>query len=838
MELKNYINLKQIILQESTIDNLLTEDNVVKYVIENFLLDSKRVDNSEIEIGYYQGRINNKDCKINGYIKNETEERLQLFIFDEDTINFKAEEDINTIQRTTREKHDVNFIKSINFIQNAIGGYFHNNGNASIENIPDEKIKYLLHDIRQNDSKHKLDVIEIFLISLTVSVQNRNNNFTTKSFDFSALEKPMSISYNFRKEDANKEERITKKIDIECNLIDLNYLNSIKESINGREPVEIELDESNHLETIEVAHEQGFNTYLTVFPAKVLVDFYKKYSYRLLERNVRSFLDFKSVNQGMRNTMRNEPYKFVAFNNGLTITCNEIKTEKIDGKLYITSMKDFQIVNGGQTTASIYFSNRDGIDVSNVNVMAKINVLNSEAPDFEDMITDISKFSNTQNKVTVVDIRSNNPILVQIKKLSDTIATPQGKHWIYERSRGEIQTLRRLSGLSVAAFNNKYPSTLRLKSADIAKYYTAWGDEPHNVKKGGEKVFTNFISKLEKDNITIDRNFYENLIAKVVLFTNLENIHGSRANAIGQLRAAVVPYAISCIYLYCKSISNKRNQYTLNFDFYWKNGKLDEISSQLFKSLMTELYNWINKYKTSDDISENTKKESLWTSIKKSIELKDFLDDNKELLDQIIVEDLSLNNVFYDFSNLKDNVKYHIKGNNFYKILLDDNRYLLSDEQINQIDNLKERKIKTLNAIEGNIREFALRLNNDIFIDTQKNNATTKKALISEAQKKVDLDIQTVLMESYYQTFEVISKSKENFNFLHEDENYKFLEKALNLVTEAYYNDFSELENINQQNVINGKKNIRGHIEYLKALKLHNMIPKTIDLYQLKPLFE
>ena len=63
-----------------------------------------------------------------------------------------------------------------------------------------------------------------------------------------------------------------------------------------------------------------FESYLCVLPASVISRLYKEFSTRLLEKNVRSFLQFRGVNKGIRETISKEPEKFVAYNNGLTIT--------------------------------------------------------------------------------------------------------------------------------------------------------------------------------------------------------------------------------------------------------------------------------------------------------------------------------------------------------------------------------------------------------------------------------------------------------------------------------------------------------------------------------------
>ena len=69
---------------------------------------------------------------------------------------------------------------------------------------------------------------------------------------------------------------------------------------------------------------------------------------------MRSFLQLKGkVNKSIRNTILNEPTMFFAYNNGIAGTASEVNVENVGSQLYITSIKALQIVNGGQTTASL-----------------------------------------------------------------------------------------------------------------------------------------------------------------------------------------------------------------------------------------------------------------------------------------------------------------------------------------------------------------------------------------------------------------------------------------------------------------------------------------------------
>ena len=191
---------------------------------------------------------------------------------------------------------------------------------------------------------------------------------------------------------------------------------------------------------------------------------------------MRSFLSFRGVNSGIKETIRKEPEKFIAFNNGVTITASAVKVFNYKKKNYLESLTDLQIVNGGQTTATIYFSKREGLDISNVKVMAKINVAKSDSDsELEDLISKISMYSNTQSRVSPVDLRARNPQLVKLKQLSESIQTPEGRHWFFERAKGEFNTMVRKAGSRGARIKSDYPTARRFSKEQLAKYFTAWG---------------------------------------------------------------------------------------------------------------------------------------------------------------------------------------------------------------------------------------------------------------------------------------------------------------------------------------------------------------------------
>src|SRR5690606_12812258 len=145
--------------------------------------------------------------------------------------------------------------------------------------------------------------------------------------------------------------------------------------------------------------------YLSILPGKLLSDIYWEYGSRLLEGNVRAFLSAKwKVNKGIRNTIKKEPSKFFTYNNGIACTAKNL-TFSDDGKSII-KIEDLQIINGGQTTASLTTAWKvDKASLETIYVPMKLTIVKSD--EYDEMIQNISKYANSQNKVTDADLFSN-----------------------------------------------------------------------------------------------------------------------------------------------------------------------------------------------------------------------------------------------------------------------------------------------------------------------------------------------------------------------------------------------------------------------------------------------
>ena len=245
---------------------------------------------------------------------------------------------------------------------------------------------------------------------------------------------------------------------------------------------------------------------LTAMPAEALRMLYEKFGARLLEANVRSFLSVKGkgVNAGIQNTLRLAPERFMAYNNGIVIVADEMRLGKAgDESAGIAWLKGLQIVNGGQTTASIYFTKKKypDTDLSRVRVPAKIIVMRAQDSAKEEaLVSDISRFANSQNAVRQSDLSANKPFHVEIEKLSRTVYCPDGVgQWFYERAAGSYNTMLAREGTTPAklkALKEAIPTARRITKTDLAKYITAWDKKPDIVSLGSQKNFDKFMASL------------------------------------------------------------------------------------------------------------------------------------------------------------------------------------------------------------------------------------------------------------------------------------------------------------------------------------------------------
>ena len=297
---------------------------------------------------------------------------------------------------------------------------------------------------------------------------------------------------------------------------------------------------------------------LTAIPGEALRLLYEKFGARLLEANVRSFLSVKGkgVNAGIQGTLRSAPGRFMAYNNGIVIVADEMRFGKPgDGSTGIAWLKGLQIVNGGQTTASIYFAKKrfPETDLSKVRVPAKIIVMRvQDLVKEEALVSDISRFANSQNAVRQSDLSANKPFHVEVEKLSLSVYCPDGVgRWFYERAAGSYNTMLARDGTTptrLKALKDAIPPARRITKTDLAKYVTAWDKRPDIVSLGSQKNFDRFIASIagpegtEAPLPTVSA--YKAMIAKAKVFRDTQKLVRPMFQAF---QANVAAYAVSVL---------------------------------------------------------------------------------------------------------------------------------------------------------------------------------------------------------------------------------------------------------------------------------------------------
>lgn len=313
----------------------------------------------------------------------------------------------------------------------------------------------------------------------------------------------------------------------------------------------------------------GFDTYLTAIPASLLAHTYERFGTRLLELNVRAFLGVRgrqSVNAGLRRTLLQEPQCFLAYNNGIVATVDDIEMTTVGvGGLGIVTLTGLQIVNGGQTTASIHRARKqDGADVSGVLVPAKIIKVGGEK--LGEMVGAISRSANSQNTVQPADFSANDPFHVTVEQLANNTWVPGASgRWFYERARGSYgaaEAKASYSKLQQRRFRAETPKQRRFSKTDLAKTLNTWAGYPYLVSYGNQKNFQHFMQRLKQghpDGFFPDPVWYRAFIAKMILFRAVQDI----------VKSAKFPAYQANIITYTASLLAHRCDTSLRYEDVW-----------------------------------------------------------------------------------------------------------------------------------------------------------------------------------------------------------------------------------------------------------------------------
>ncbi|MCB0538807.1 MAG: AIPR family protein [Bacteroidetes bacterium] len=453
-------------------------------------------------------------------------------------------------------------------------------------------------------------------------------------------------------------------IDVYVHNWDVSRLFKINESNSVHEPIEIDFekftDEGKGLQCLQVPNiDELYDCYLAIVPGEILSKLYKEYSNELLESNVRAFLgQAGKFNKGIRDTIRSKPQMFLPYNNGITATAESVETKLVDNQLIITRLNDFQIVNGGQTTASLYHTKKKfkDADLSKIFVQMKLTVIkDKEQKNIE--VPNISRFANSQNKVSELDLSSNNPYFIQIENLSRKkyVVNPDNKNqsllWFFERTNGQYrETLNKQTPAQQKRFKEQNPQDRKFVKSDVAKFINLWELEPNFVAQGSQKNFVHYTKKIEeliKKGKFPGENFYRKLIANAIIFKTTNSLFGRKGvNAIGDtnLKAFTVAYTVSFFHYLTK---NRLDLWKI-----YEYQRIDDNLSNQLSKLLVFVYNHFLNEASGSLISEYAKRSTTWEKLKStqySINLISILDEylisEEEKLQSENEKELDINNI-------------------------------------------------------------------------------------------------------------------------------------------------------------------------------------------------
>lgn len=576
-------------LQEDIKAQLLSEEEGTnpEQIFTDFALallsDAGETENYRI---CYDEKISKRgvEHKVNAYVLYDNYETLDLFI----TI-YHSDDTIQSVSKTDADKAIDRLTK---FFRNAVYKDYVNELEESSE----------IFDLAQTlanvtEVKEYLSRVNIFLLT-TGDVKA----------DLKAAERVAGYPVFYR-------------------AVDINYLFNLSEK--SRVPIEIDFESNGVIiPCIESqSRNEDYQSYLAIIPGESLASIYEQFGPRLLEQNVRSFLQFTGkINKGIRKTILEEQHMFLAFNNGIAATAEEVKiVDLVDGTgKAIGFVRDFQIVNGGQTTASIYHTwKKSSIDISQIFVQVKLTII-KDRKNFAEIVGRIAEYANTQNRVSASDLSSNRENHVLLEKLSRTIWAPPKAgeayqtRWFYERSRGQYKNERMRFGITPSRrkqFDRQNPRGQMFTKELLAKYINSYKEiyhgkkcviGPHFVVRGSQKNYAQFLNynfDSKPDNV-----YFEDAVALAILFKSAERIYGIKPNAIGDMRYITVPYSISWFGFKIK--------YELDLYKIWKSQSLSPNLKDKLYEILIKIEDFIKSNAPGSLYGEWAKKEECWAIIK------------------------------------------------------------------------------------------------------------------------------------------------------------------------------------------------------------------------------
>ena len=420
-------------------------------------------------------------------------------------------------------------------------------------------------------------------------------------------------------------------IPAECQIWDIERLFRVCCSDLGRQNIEIDFREyiPEGIPCLEAssASTAEYNSYLCIIPGKVLADIYDKYGSQLLEGNVRSFLSTKvAVNKKIRETILKCPSMFFAYNNGVSATAMDVEIERSANGTHIVSARDFQIINGGQTTASLSNTrHKDKADLKGIYVQMKLTEIDESDMDRStELVRNISRSSNSQNKVTDADFFSTHPFHVRMEQHSRRIFAPAEASaqyetkWFYERAKGQfLQAQMRLTPAKKRQFLLQNPKSKVITKTDLAKVRNTWNEMPHIVSKGAQTNFMKFAELIDEawtaNDAQFNERYFTETVALVILFKHLEALIPKLPWYEQGYRANIVTYSLALLHML---IRKQFKDMELDLQSIWLRQSVPEILTSVLERISEQVF-----YKITDpnrptiNVTQWCKRDGCWKSV-------------------------------------------------------------------------------------------------------------------------------------------------------------------------------------------------------------------------------
>jgi hypothetical protein len=524
---------------------------------------------------WYEGNLSTRLCKITGCAMPEDNERLTLIA----TI-YRGE--TPPVELTSGEKVSA-YGQAIKFFEDSLRGLY-------------EKIDPSMGEVRDFsrrifEARDTIDVLRVILLSDQVA-----------GFGHADLKGAFD----------------DKRIVVDPYGVDRLYRLLGKGLTRDDIVVDIERELHHPLPCLKVSNGgENYDAYLAAIPGSLLADVYEKYGTRLLELNVRAFLGLggkKSVNSGLRSTILQSPARFLAYNNGLVTTVDGIELAQTEQGIGIRRLRGLQIVNGGQTTASLHRALlQDNADLREIQVPIKI--IRVSGAELNEMVSAVSRSANSQNTVQPADFSANQPFHVAVENLANNVWIPDGSgRWFYERARGSYRAARMAMGADTSGgrrFLLETPKERAFAKTDLAKYLNAWNGLPHLVSYGSQKNFQYFMQTLKDehaDGFIPDEKWYREFTAKLIIFRTTQEI--VKRQKFAAYQAIISAYTVASL--------AQRYEQAFDLELVWSRQAISPQLASLIQLWAAEIDKALRRTAGARMPSEWAKRLECWDTIRET----------------------------------------------------------------------------------------------------------------------------------------------------------------------------------------------------------------------------